>query len=143
MKKLFIALTTILMAFALLGGGAEAARKKRTTVVVNPYYGWYWPWGGPWTVRDPRLAASNLVVGGAATGAYFAIRNHRNGSPFSSGGAYAVTSFGCMVVSPILGTIVTNRELTQREVWVSSANCFVPFIGGWAMNNWFDANGWK
>ena len=143
MRRIFIAVTTILVAFALLGGGAEAARKKKTEVVVNPYYGWYWPWGGPWTVRDPRLAGSNTVVGAAATGTYFAIRDYRNGSPFSTGAAYTATSIGCMVVSPIIGTIVTNRQLTQREVWISSANCFVPFIGGWAMNNWFDANGWK
>lgn len=141
MKKIFIALTTILMAFALLGGGAEAARKKKTTVVVNPYYSWYWPWTGPWTVRDPRLAASNTVVGAAATGTYWAVRNNHGSNV--AWGAWAATSAGCIVVSPILGTIVTNRQLTQREVWVGTGNCIVPFIGGWAMNNWFDANGWK
>jgi hypothetical protein len=140
MKRFFIALTTILVAFALLGGGAEAARKKKTQVVVHPYNAWYWPWTGPWTVRDPVLATSNAVVGGAATATYFAVRN---GGSNAAWGAWALTSAGCIVVSPIVGTLVTNRQLTQREVWVGTGNCIVPFIGGWAMNNWFDANGWK
>ncbi len=37
---------------------------------------------------------------------------------------------------------MTQRELTQREVFVSTANCFAPFVGGWAMNYWFDYYGW-
>ncbi len=137
MKRLFVVLTTILVALAFMGGGAEAAKKK-TQVVVNPYWGWWWT--GPWTVRDPKLAASNAVVGGAATGAYFAVRHDH---PLSNGAAYVGTSVGCAAVSPIVGTIVTGRQLTQREVFVSTGNCFVPFVGGWAMNAWFDYNGWK
>lgn len=139
MKKLFLVLTMAVVAMALMGQSAEAARKKRAQVVVQPAWGWWWT--GPWTVRDPRLAASNVVVGGAATAAYFSWKhNHTFGG---AGGAYGVSSAACTVVSPIVGTVVTGRQLTQREVWVSMGNCFVPFVGGWAMNNWFDRNGWK
>lgn len=106
----------------------------------------------PWTVRDPQLARSNFVVGAGATGAYFALRSgHRTGSWLSSkgghgihsaGGAFIATSAACAAVSPIVGTIVTQRELTQREVFVSTANCVVPILGGWWMNYWFDYYGW-
>jgi len=141
----------VLAAFAaaLLFTGGTAQAQKRAKVVVTPAP-WYAPWGGvwatmPWTVRDPRLANSNLVVGAGATGAYFAMRSgHKHVSNGIHGGfgAYAVTSAACAAASPIIGTIVTQRELTQREVFVSTANCVVPVVGGWAMNYWFDYYGW-
>ena len=107
----------------------------------------------PWTVRDPRLAGSNFWVGAGATGAYFALRDGHRGywhnggwksghGIHSASGAFIATSAACAAVSPIVGTIVTQRELTQREVFVSTANCFVPILGGWAMNYWFDYYGW-
>jgi hypothetical protein len=27
-------------------------------------------------------------------------------------------------------------------VFISTANCVVPVVGGWAMNYWFDYYGW-
>jgi hypothetical protein len=151
MKKILLALVMAVMALGVMGQGAEAARKK-TQVVVTPWgWGWNgttWVWSGPWTVRDPRLAASNFWVGAGATGAYFAIRDgHRiaaNGVSTSSRGfAYGASAIGCAALSPIIGTLVVNRPLTQREVFVSTANCALPFVGGWVMNAWFDRNGWK
>ncbi len=152
MKKIGFVLAALAAALLMSGGAAEA-RAKRAKVVVTPAP-WYAPWWGYWTVRDPRLAASNFWVGAGATGAYFAIRSnerwvhvrsqnrwsHSRGT--SAGAAYVATSWACAAVSPIVGTIVTGRELTQREVFVSTANCFVPFVGGWAMNYWFDYYGW-
>jgi hypothetical protein len=149
MKKIGFVLAALAAALLVTGGTAEA-RAKRAKVVVTPAP-WYAPWWGywatmPWTVRDPRLAASNFAVGAGATGAYWALRhNHHNvyGSSIrSGGGAYVAASAACAAVSPIVGTIVTGRELTQREVFVSTANCFVPVVGGWAMNYWFDYYGW-
>jgi len=145
MKRIGFVLAALAAALLMSGGTAEAAR-KRAKVVVTPAP-WYAPWWGYWGVRDPRLEGSNLVVGAGSTVAYFAIRDghrvHRNtGAISSSGAAYVGTSIACAAVSPIVGTIVTQRELTQREVFVSTANCFAPFVGGWAMNYWFDYYGW-
>jgi hypothetical protein len=155
MKKLGFVFAALAVALMFSGGSAEAA--KRAKVVVTPAP-WYAPWWGywaaaPWTVKDPRLAASNFWVGAGATGAYFALRDGHRGAWHNGGwksghgihsasGAFIATSAACAAVSPIVGTIVTQRELTQREVFVSTANCFVPFLGGWAMNYWFDYYGW-
>lgn len=145
MKRFALVLTALAAALMFMGGTAEAAKKK-ARVVVTPAP-WYWPWTAPWTVRDPVLAGSNFVVGAGATATYFAIRNDRHTiggrhHGLSSGGAYALTSVGCAAASPIVGTVVTGRTLTQREVFVSTANCFAPIVGGWAMNYWFDYYGW-
>lgn len=143
MKKIGTVFAALAAALMLMGGTAEAAKKK-AKVVVTPAAPWAYWWTGPWTVRDPRLATSNLVVGGAATGAYFAIKDSAQtfGSVSNSGFAYGAATIGCAAVSPIVGTLVVNRPLTQREVFVSTANCVVPFVGGWAMNYWFDYYGW-
>jgi hypothetical protein len=148
MRKFGFALAALAAAFLFTGGIAEA-QQKRAKVVVTPTP-WYASWGTwwarmPWTVRDPKLADSNFVVGGGATGAYFALRSghkHAAHGIHSGFGAYAATSFACAAVSPIVGTIVTQRELTQREVFVSTANCVVPVLGGWWMNATFDHYGW-
>jgi hypothetical protein len=154
MKKILLALMTAVFALGVMSHGAEAAKRKKTEVVVTPFgwgWGWNgntWVWTGPWTVRDPKLATSNLVVGGGATAAYFALRNGHSGwhgghGTSSAGFAYGATAIGCAALSPIVGTLVVNRPLTTREVFISTANCAVPFVGGWVMNAWFDRNGWK
>ena len=144
MKKLALVLTTLAAALMMLGGPAEAAKKAKVVVQPAP---WYWWWTAPWQVRDPRLAGSNFVVGAGATATYFAIKDNRSHwagrhHGLSSGAAYVGTAAACAAVSPIVGTIVTQRQLTQREVFVSTANCFAPIVGGWAMNYWFDYYGW-
>lgn len=157
MRKIGLVLATLAAALMFFGGSAEAAKRARVVVTPAPWYAPWWGWWAqaPWTVRDPRLAASNFWVGAGATGAYFALRSgHRNGHWWNgrwhdsgrgihgAAGAYVFTSAACAAVSPIVGTIVTQRELTQREVFVSTANCFVPVLGGWWMNYWFDYYGW-
>lgn len=139
MKKILLALVTLTVALGMLGQSAEAAKRKQTQVVVTP---WVWWWQGPWTVRDPRLAASNFWVGAGSTGAYFALKDGSS-AVHSSGAAYGAAAIGCAAVSPIIGTLVVNRPLTTREVFVSTGNCALPFVGGWIMNAWFDANGWQ
>ena len=146
MKKFGLILTALAAVFIMMGGTAHAQKRAKVTVTPAP---WYWPWTAPWQVRDPVLAGSNFVVGGAATATYFGIRqsHHANRAwggtgKISPGGAYALTAVGCAAVSPIVGTVVTGRQLTQREVFVSTANCAVPIVGGWAMNYWFDYYGW-
>ncbi len=152
MRKFGFVLAALAAAFLLTGGTAHA--QKRAKVVVTSSQ---WSWGNwwatmPWTVRDPKLADSNFVVGAAATGAYFGLRSgHRTGNWLSSkgghgihsgAGAFAITTGFCAAASPIIGTMVTQRELTQREVFVSTANCVIPVLGGWWMNATFDHYGW-
>lgn len=137
MKKYFLVLATLIAALGLIGQTPAAA--QRATVVVTPApaplpLGWWWS-----GQRDPAVATSTAIVGGAATGAYFALKD--NGGVFgNSGAAWGVTSFGCAVVSPIFTTMVVQRQLTRREVWVMSANCVVPIVGGWWVNAVLDAN---
>jgi len=144
MKKLGFAFAALAAALMMTGGSAEAA-KKRAKVVVTPAPV-YAPWWTAWNVRDPKVAAANTVVAGSATGAYFALRhNHHNVAHSSirgTTGAFVAASAACAAVSPIVGTIVAQRPLTQREVFVSTANCVVPVVGGMAMNYWFDYYGW-
>jgi hypothetical protein len=147
MRKIGFVLAALAAGFLMTGGTAHAQQKRpKVVVTAKPVYGFGSWWSTmPWTVRDPRLADSNLVVGAGSTAAYFAIKSgHKNVAHgiHSGFGAYAATSFACAAVSPIVGTIVTQRELTQREVFVSTANCVVPILGGWWMNAAFDHYGW-
>ncbi len=134
MKKYLYVFVAVAAALGMMSHGAEAAKKKKAApqVVVTP---WQAFWTGQWTVRDPKLAVSNAVVGGAATGGYFALKDN-NG--IASGGAYALSTAGCIVVSPMVGSAVVGRELSLREVWVGTGNCLVPFVGGWIANAYFD-----
>lgn len=93
---------------------------------------------------DPRLFWSGLAVGAGMTAGYFALRDWKWKDPrnpkISNGGAMALTTVGCMALAPMVGTIVVQRELTLREVYVMTADCVVPFVGGWLMSQAFDAH---
>jgi hypothetical protein len=113
----------VAMAFALLCQNAEAGPLKRKK-------------------DDPRLTVSGFAVGAGMTAGYFALRDWRWKDPrnakVSGGAATVITTVGCMALSPIVGTIVVQRELTLREAYVMTADCVVPFVGGWLMNKAFD-----
>lgn len=138
MKKYFLVFATLIAALGLFNQPAEAQRR---TVVVTPAPVYWQPFGWWWSgQRDPAVATSTTIVGGAATGAYFAIKNSGGTFGGDAGAAYGISSFGCAVVSPIFTTWLVQRELTRREVWVMTANCAVPFVGGWFINSILDAN---
>ena len=111
------------MAFALMCPSAEAGPLKRRK-------------------EDPRLTASGFVVGAGMTAAFFALRDWSWKEPrnakVSGGAATVITTVGCMALSPIVGTVVVQRELTLREAYVMTADCIVPFVGGWLMSKAFD-----
>jgi hypothetical protein len=94
---------------------------------------------------DPRLKAVGIGVGAASAATYFGINHwswkwNTNAAGLSQGGAIALTTVGCMAVSPILGTIVLNRPLTMREAHVLAVSCIIPIIGGWLVNAAYDAH---
>jgi hypothetical protein len=94
---------------------------------------------------DPRLKAASFGVGTASTVGYFALRDwHLNKSGrlhgLSTAGAATVTTMGCLALSPIVGTMMVQRELTFREAYGLAADCVIPFIGAWLVNRAFDAH---
>lgn len=94
---------------------------------------------------DPRLTATGIGLGIASTGASYAL-THKHGVPavrtMSPGAAFGVTTFGCMVLYPIIGTIALQRELTPREAYSGILGCVVPFIGGWIVDQTLPHNAW-
>jgi hypothetical protein len=125
MKRWMGIVTVVVMAMALLSHGAEARVLKRNK-------------------DDPRLFWSGLAVGAGMTAGYFALRDWKWKDPpnarVSNGGAMVLTTVGCMALAPIVGTIVVQRELTMREAYVMTADCVIPFVGGWLMSQAFDAH---
>ncbi len=95
--------------------------------------------------QDPRLTATGIGIGLAGDGASYAL-THKHGVPAtriaSPGFAYAITSFGCAVVYPIVGTLVVHRELTPREAYTGIAGCFIPFIGAWLVDRALPHTAW-
>jgi uncharacterized membrane protein YidH (DUF202 family) len=94
---------------------------------------------------NKKIVATAVVVGAASTAAYFGMNNWRwngwnNGSGFTRLGAYGVTSLGCAAVSPMVGTVLLNRALTQREGHILIGSCFLPIIGGWLVNEAYNAH---
>ena len=66
---------------------------------------------------DPRLSAASWGVGIATTVGFFALRNwqlHNKGTLNGLGvnGAAVVTTGACLALSPIVGTLMVQRELT-------------------------------
>jgi hypothetical protein len=95
--------------------------------------------------QDPRLTATGIGIGIATTAATYAM-THKHGVPAtriaSPGFAVGVTTFGCAVVYPIIGTIVLNRALTPREAYTGIAGCVIPFIGSWLVDNALPHTAW-
>jgi hypothetical protein len=95
--------------------------------------------------QDPRLTATGIVVGAGSTYAAYALA-HKHGVPAtrtaSPGVAIAVTTYGCAVVYPIAATIVMQRALTPREAYTGFADCIIPFVGGWVVDQALPHTAW-
>jgi hypothetical protein len=84
---------------------------------------------------DSRITAVAIGVGAASTVGYFAINNR-----IPRAGAWGLTTIGCAAVSPIVATVVLNRPLTLREAHVLFGSCVIPLVGGWLVNEAFNAH---
>jgi hypothetical protein len=111
MIRKFAIFAAAIAAFALTCQAASAAARKEL---------------------DPRVTGVSWVVGGAATGAYYG-----TGNPTAA--AWGVTTFGCAVVSPMVATVVLNRQLSYREAHILIGSCIVPIVGGWLVNEGYNA----
>jgi hypothetical protein len=92
-----------------------------------------------------RLTAVAIGVGAASTATFFAINDWRwNGWNNSSGltrwGAWGLTTIGCAAVSPMVATVVLKRPLTQREAGIMIGSCVIPIVGGWLVNEAYNAH---
>jgi len=81
---------------------------------------------------DPRITGVSWVVGGAASGAYYA-------GGASTAGAWLASTMGCAAVSPMVATVVLNRPLKFREAHILIGSCVIPIVGGWLVNEGYNA----
>ena len=95
---------------------------------------------------DPRITTTSWIVGGAATAGYFAFNDWRvggswhNASGVSRAGAWGITSFACAAISPMVATVVLKRPLKYREAHILIGSCIVPIVGGWLVNEAYNAH---
>ena len=100
--------------------------------------------------RSPNVVAGQLIAGGSMMAVYWTqICNHNfhQCARFDSPRAlkwYGLTTVGCMALSPIIGGLLVSmnerRELRSSEVFMMTADCVLPIIGGWLMKAAFDAH---
>ena len=95
--------------------------------------------------KDRRLDVVSTGVGAGSTAGYFALNDWHwkwDSAPhgITSIGAMVLTTVGCAALSPIVATAVLDRPLTQREAGVLVGSCVIPFIGGWLVEQAYDAH---
>lgn len=94
---------------------------------------------------DKRVKVVAIGMGAASTAAYFGINNWKwNNWSYKDGftrlGAWGATTLGCAAISPMVATVVVQRPLTQREGHVLIGSCVVPIVGGWLVNEAYNAH---
>jgi hypothetical protein len=100
--------------------------------------------------RSPNVVAGQLIAGLGMTAAYYSAicnRDFSHCARFTSHRAlkyYGLTTVGCMALSPIIGGLLVSynekRELRSSEVFMMTADCILPILGGWIMKAAFDAH---
>ena len=124
MNRALAVLAAVIAAFVVTCQGADAHWRRHHT--------------------DKRLVAVSIAVGAASTATYLSINSwkfdHWNATSITQFGAYAGTTIGCMAVSPMVATVVVDRPLTMREAHVLIASCVLPIVGGWLVNQAYDAH---
>jgi hypothetical protein len=94
---------------------------------------------------DKRVTVVAIGAGAASTAAFFAINKWKwndwnNSAGLTRLGAWGVTTLGCAAISPMVATVVVNRPLTNREAGVLIGSCVVPIVGGWLVNEAYNAH---
>jgi len=100
--------------------------------------------------RSPNVVAGQLIAGGSMMAVYWTqicSHNFNHCARFDSPRAlkwYGLTTVGCMALSPIIGGLLVSynekRELRSSEVFMMTADCILPILGGWIMKAAFDAH---
>jgi hypothetical protein len=95
--------------------------------------------------QDCRLfwGSVGISIGTGVAGYYLTEKRgtppHR---PMTAWGAYGVTTAGCIVAYPFVGTFLLNRPLTPREMYDGVGGCIVPVIGSWLVDQWLPHTAW-
>lgn len=146
MKKFLCTVVGVIVGLTLLAQSADAKSRRgggnHPRVVI-----------GPFDFGDERVFWSGVLVGGAFTGAYFAIENKRvlkvpgDGGNFNTG-AFLLTSVGCATIAPMVASAwvwnTEGRYLTSREALGLGAGCFLPVLGGLLVDAAYQAHPeWK
>lgn len=123
MNRKFAIFAAVIASLAITAQSAEAGQRRHV---------------------DKRVTAVAVGVGAASTAAFFAINDWRwnpwdNSSGLSRAGAWGVTTFGCAVVSPMVASAVLHRPLKYREAHVLIGSCVIPVVGGWLVNEAYNA----
>jgi hypothetical protein len=118
MNRKCVMVAAALAAFALLVQGAQAQERRHI---------------------DKRIKAVEIGVGAASTAAFFSLNNWNwkwdsGRSGITALGAWGLTTMGCAALSPIVATAVVQRPLTYREAHIMIADCLIPIVGGWLVN---------
>jgi hypothetical protein len=91
-----------------------------------------------------EIKAAAIVTGAAATVTFFAINDWKwkwnNSSALTSLGAYTATTIACAAASPMLATALLKRPLTNREAGILAGSCVLPIVGGWLVNEAYNAH---
>lgn len=130
MKRYILAALVVIVAIGLQPRSASA---QSNSASAYPFLTW---WGHG---QDPRLTAAGMGIGiGTAVWAYFLREKHGNPghARMTALGAYGATTGACIIAYPFIGTVVLNRPLTYREVYMGMADCIVPFVGSWLVDQY-------
>jgi hypothetical protein len=136
MKRALIAALALAL---LLGLQPRAARAQDSNVCNNSIINWLN------AGQDCRLFWASVGIGiGTGVASYYLTKKHGfpGHRPMSYGMAYGVTTYGCAVVYPFVGTWFLNRPLTPREMYDGVAGCIVPIIGGPVVDAWLPHTAW-
>lgn len=98
--------------------------------------------------RSPNATAGQIIAGGGMAAAYLALTcHHGHCAHFTSATSlkwFGLTTVGCFALSPIIaGGLVSmneHRELLSSEVFIMTADCAIPILGGLIMKAAFDAH---
>jgi hypothetical protein len=122
MKRTIVAALALIFAIGLTPQAARAQDNSWNTF-------WAWLMRG----QDPRLFWGGVGIGiGTDVAGYYLTKKHGYPAhrPMTAWAAYGVTTYGCAVAYPFVGTFLLNRPLTPREMYDGVGDCVVPFIGG-------------
>jgi hypothetical protein len=134
MKRAVIAALALVFAVGLMPPAARAQDNSWNAL-------WAWLSHG----QDPRLFWGGVGIGvGTGVAGYYLTKKHGVPAhrPLSFGAAYGVTTYGCAVAYPFVGTWLLNRPLTPREMYDGVADCVVPVIGGWIVDAMLPHDAW-
>lgn len=94
-----------------------------------------------WRKGDPRVKQVEVGAAIASTATYLSLVGwHHRHSVGYGWGVYGAVTAGCVVLSPFIATMAVHRPLTNREVGVLVGSCVVPVIGGWLVDQAYEAH---